>query len=136
MSHLRITLSIATTLLLVTTSAFAGGLYLSELGTPVSLGTAGSANVVNNESADAVYTNPAGMSGIEEDVLLSGLQVLIPNVRFDSDIAEAGGSDGGNAASAVAIPSLFVVKNSPTIFLPALPLPLRWVAVLIMAAAS
>jgi long-chain fatty acid transport protein len=116
MSHLKLTLSVATTLLLVTTSAFAGGIYLSELGTPASLGTAGSANVVNNVSADAVYTNPAGMTGIEEDVILSGLQVLLPNVRFDSDIAEAGGSDGGNAASAVPIPSLFVVKKLPNDF--------------------
>jgi long-chain fatty acid transport protein len=116
MSHLKLTLSVATTLLLVTTSAFAGGIYLSELGTPASLGTAGSANVVNNVSADAVYTNPAGMTGIEKDTILSGLQVLIPNVRFDSDIAEAGGSDGGNAASVVPIPSLFVVKKLPNDF--------------------
>ena len=116
MLRLRLTLSIATTLLLAATSAFAGGLYLTELGTPVSLGTAGSANVVNNVTADAAYTNPAGMTGIEEDVLLSGLQVLIPQVRFDSDIAEAGGSDGGNSADPVAIPSLFVVKKLPNDF--------------------
>ena len=103
-------------LLLVTTSAFAGGIYLSELGTPASLGTAGSANVVNNVSADAVYTNPAGMTGINEDVLLSGLQFLLPEVRFDSDIAEAGGSDGGNAADVVAIPSMFMVKKLPNDF--------------------
>ena len=116
MTRFILLLSIATTLLLAATSAFAGGIYLSEYGTPVSLGTAGSANVVNNKSADAVYTNPAGMTGIKEDVILSGLQVLIPQVRFDSDIAEAGGSDGGNAADPVAIPSLFVVKKLPNDF--------------------
>ena len=116
MSHLRLSLSIATTLLLATTSAFAGGLYLSELGTPASLGTAGAANVVNNVTADAVFTNPAGMTGIKEDVLLSGLQLVIPQIRFDPDIAEAGGSDGGNAGSVAAIPSLFVVKKLPNDF--------------------
>ena len=116
MNRFILLLSIATTLLLAATSAFAGGIYLSEFGTPASLGTAGSANVVNNKTADAVYTNPAGMTGVEEDVILSGLQVLIPQVRFDSDIAEAGGSDGGNAADPVAIPSLFVVKKLPNDF--------------------
>jgi len=116
MSNLKLFLSIAITLLLATSSAFAGGLYLSEFGTPVSLGTAGSANVVNNVTADAVYTNPAGMTGIKEDVLLSGLQIVVPTVRFDSDIAEAGGSDGGNSASIAAIPSLFVVKKLPNDF--------------------
>jgi long-chain fatty acid transport protein len=116
MSHLRLSLTIATTLLLATTSAFAGGIYLSELGTPASLGTAGSVNVTNNKSADAVFTNPAGMTGIKEDVLLSGFQLVIPQIRFDSDIAEAGGSDGGNAGSLAAIPSLFVVKKLPNDF--------------------
>ncbi len=116
MSHLRLSLTIATTLLLATTSAFAGGIYLSELGTPASLGTAGSVNVTNNRSADAVFTNPAGMTGIKEDVLLGGFQLVIPQIRFDSDIAEAGGSDGGNAGSLAAIPSLFVVKKLPQRF--------------------
>jgi len=116
MLRLKLTLSIATTLLLAATSAFAGGIYLTEIGTPASLGTAGAANVTNNRGADAVYTNPAGMTGIKEDVLLSGFQVLVPQVRFDSDIAEAGGSDGGNAASVAVIPSLFVVKKLPNDF--------------------
>ncbi len=116
MTRFILLLSVAITLLLTTTSAFAGGIYLSELGTPASLGTAGSANVVNNKSADAVFTNPAGMTGIKEDVFLGGFQLVVPQIRFDSDIAEAGGSDGGNAGSVAAIPSLFVVKNLPNDF--------------------
>ena len=116
MTRFILSLAIATTLLFTATSAFAGGIYLSEYGTPASLGTAGSANVVNNVGADAAFTNPAGMTGIKEDVLLSGVQVLIPEVRFDSDIAEAGGSDGGNAANVATIPSLFVVKKLPNDF--------------------
>jgi long-chain fatty acid transport protein len=116
MTRFILLLSVAITLLLTTTSAFAGGIYLSELGTPASLGTAGSANVVNNKSADAVFTNPAGMTGIKEDVFLGGFQLVVPQIRFDSDIAEAGGSDGGNAGSVAAIPSLFVVKKLPNDF--------------------
>ncbi|MEH6616340.1 MAG: outer membrane protein transport protein, partial [Porticoccus sp.] len=51
-----------------------------------------------------------GMTGLKKDTLVSGLQVLIPEIRFDSSIAEAGGSDGGNAGTLAAIPSLFIVK--------------------------
>ena len=111
MFHLRLTLSITAVLLLTSTTLFAGGLYLPEVGTPVSIGTAGVGNVTNNVLADSVITNPAGMVGIESDVSLVGLQVLIPTVRFDSDIATAGGSDGGNAGFVSAIPSTFIVKT-------------------------
>jgi hypothetical protein len=40
-------------LLSLSQSSFAGGFYVSELGTPGSLGTAGVANVTNNFSADS-----------------------------------------------------------------------------------
>jgi len=111
MLRLKLTLSIATTLLLVATSVFAGGLYLPEIGTPISVGTAGVGNVTNTFSADAAITNPAGMTDIEHDVALMGMQLVIPTVRFDSDIATAGGSDGGNAGFVSVIPSTFVVKT-------------------------
>ncbi len=109
-------LSLASALLLPATTTFAGGLYLSEIGTPVSLGTAGVGNVVNNASADAAFTNPAGMTGVRQDSMLGGLQVLVPFVRFYSDIAEAGGTDGGNSADPAAIPSFFLVKKLPNDF--------------------
>jgi long-chain fatty acid transport protein len=95
---------------LFSSHAFAGGLYLSQLVSPGSLGTAGVANVVNNVGTDSAYTNPAGMTGVRGDTMLGGLQVLIPSVRFDSSIAEAGGSDGGNASFVSAIPGFYVVK--------------------------
>jgi len=88
----------------------AGGLYLSEVGSPNSLGTASSANVTNRNVADAAWTNPAGMTGIDEPVMLAGLQVLIPQVEFESTVAEAGGEDGGNAGAVAAIPSFFYVR--------------------------
>ncbi len=110
MLRLKFALFIATTLL-TATSALAGGLYLPEIGTPISVGTAGVGNVTNIFTADAAVTNPAGMTDIDHDVALMGLQVVIPTVRFDSDIATAGGSDGGNAGFVSVIPATFVVKT-------------------------
>jgi long-chain fatty acid transport protein len=91
-------------------NASAAALYLSQLVSPGSLGTAGVANVVNNVGTDSALTNPAGMTGVQGDSVLGGLQLSIPSVRFDSSIAEAGGSDGGHAAFVSAIPGFYVVK--------------------------
>ena len=90
--------------------AYAGGFYLSEIGTPASLGTAGAANVTNTISADSAWTNPAGMTGLQTDEMMGGLQVLAPYIQFDSSIAEAGGNDGHNAGNTAVIPSFFYVK--------------------------
>jgi long-chain fatty acid transport protein len=85
----------------------AAAFYIDEVGTPVSLGTAGVANPTNTTSADAAWTNPAGMTAINEDHILTGLMVIIPDVEFDSSVAEAGGSDGGQAGNIVGVPSFF-----------------------------
>jgi long-chain fatty acid transport protein len=76
--------------------------YITETGTPGSLGTAGAANPTNTYHADSAWTNTAGMTG---------LQVVAPRVEFDPSVVEAGGKDGGNAGKAVPIPSLFYVKK-------------------------
>lgn len=99
-----------TALLLVTQYAGAAGFYLSEVGTPGSLGTAGVANPTNTFTADAAWTNPAGMTGMTEDSMLAGLMVTVPKAEFDSEVATAGGSDGGNAAEPGVIPSFFYTK--------------------------
>jgi long-chain fatty acid transport protein len=88
----------------------AGGLYISEVNSPASLGTAGANNVVNNVAADAAYTNPAGMTGIDRDTLMPGFQLILPKVEFDPSIATAGGNDGGNAGEVAPIPGLSAVK--------------------------
>ena len=74
-------------------------------------GTAGVANPTNTFTADAAWTNPAGMTGLEHDEVLTGLQFVVPWVEFDPSVAEAGGSDGGNAGIFTVAPSLFVVKK-------------------------
>jgi len=97
-------------IVLATTPAIAGGLYLSEIGSPSSLSTASSGSVTSNKLADSAWTNPAGMTGIDKTEMLTGLQVLIPNIKFKSTVADAGGVDGGNAGAVAAIPTFFYVR--------------------------
>lgn len=103
-------LAAAAVLLIGMQFAHAAGFYLSEVGTPGSLGTAGVANPTNTFSADAAWTNPAGMTGMTEDSILAGLMVSAPKVEFDPEVATAGGSDGGNAGEPGVIPSFFYTK--------------------------
>jgi long-chain fatty acid transport protein len=97
--------------LLFSQNVFSGGFYLPEIATPGSVGTAGVANVTNVDDASSAFTNPAGMTYRENDQVEAGMEVLIPVNKFDSDIATAGGSDGGNAGEPAVIPGLFVVKG-------------------------
>jgi long-chain fatty acid transport protein len=92
-------------------TARAAGFYLAEVGSPASLGTGGVSNPTNTAHADAAWTNPAGMTGLEHDSVLAGLQWVIPKVEFDSSIATGGGTDGGNAGKKAVIPSLFYVRK-------------------------
>jgi len=98
-------------LLSLSHTSFAGGFYITELGTPGSLGTAGVANVTNNFTADSAWTNPAGMTGLKQDTGVVGVQLIIPQNKFDSSVATAGGGDGGNAGVVSVVPSHFLVKS-------------------------
>jgi long-subunit fatty acid transport protein len=89
----------------------AAAFYISEIGTPSSLGTAGAANPTNTLGADAAFTNPAGMTGLDKDDIVTGFQFVLPKINFDADIAEAGGGNGGNVGVKSAIPSFFAVKK-------------------------
>ena len=106
-----LTAFLVTIFLLFSQNSFAGGFYLPEIATPGSVGTAGVANVTNVDDASSAFTNPAGMTALEGDEVEVGMEVLISVNKFDSDIATAGGSDGGNAGVPAVIPGLFVVKG-------------------------
>jgi long-chain fatty acid transport protein len=104
----------------VSATALGAGFYLSEIGTPSSLGTGGVANPTNTVGADAAWTNPAGMTGIDRPQVLGGVQVVFPSIEFDAREVRnnlslaplAGpvrGDDGGNAGEITPIPSLFYV---------------------------
>jgi long-chain fatty acid transport protein len=96
---------------LATQNAAGAGFYLAEVGTPASLGTGGVANPTNTGHADAAWTNPAGMTGLEGDSIVAGLQLVAPKMEFDSSIATGGGKDGGNAGKTAVIPSFFYVRK-------------------------
>jgi long-chain fatty acid transport protein len=102
-------------------SACGAGFYLTEVGTPGSLGTAGAANPTNTVSADASWTNPAGMTGIDEQHVLSGAQVILPSIKFNAKgtsnnlvapplAGPVQGDNGGNAGVIAPVPSLFYVR--------------------------
>ena len=105
------TLGIVSAACLLAKTAAGAGFYIPEVGTPSSLGTGGVANVTNIYGADSAWTNPAGMTALEEDRIFAGLQVALPKIEFDSSIATGGGSDGGNAGETALIPSFFYLKN-------------------------
>ena len=92
-------------------NSMAAGFYIAEVGTPTSLGTGGVANPTNTYHADAAWTNPAGITGLERDSMVAGLQVVLPKAEFDASLATAGGDDGGNAGMNAVIPSFFYVKT-------------------------
>jgi long-chain fatty acid transport protein len=92
-------------------SAQAAGFYVSEIGTPGSVGTAGSANVTNTWGPDAAWANPAGLAWQERTTLATGLQIIAPSLEFDTDVADAGGEDGGNAGDIAVVPSLFYAQR-------------------------
>jgi len=111
LSKWSLTVFLVTIFLLFSQNVLAGGFYLPEIATPGSVGTAGVSNVTNVDDASSAVTNPAGMTALETDEVEAGMEVLIPINKFDSDIATAGGSDGGNAGVPAVIPGLFVVKG-------------------------
>src|SRR5210317_1818805 len=96
--HIAQTVLLAGAALLATGQSMAAGFYLTQMGTPLSIGTVGVTNTVNTWGADAAWAQPAGMVNLKEDTVgVTGLTLLAPKMKFDSSVADAGGSDGGNA---------------------------------------
>ncbi len=66
--------------------SFAGGLALSQIGTAESVATAGVAGVTNNRDSSAVISNPAGLSGIENNSTVLGVQYLNSESEFERNL--------------------------------------------------
>lgn len=95
-----------------TPQAWAGGLFLYEMGTP-EVGLASAGYAARAEDASTLFTNPAGMIRLQGSNLMLGAQALYGNVQFDPD-ADTGpqtGSDGGNAVGWVPGGSFFFTQQ-------------------------
>ncbi len=91
-------LSACAVLALVSTPCWAGGLYITEFGTP-SMGVANAgAGALANDSSIA-WHNPAGMTRLSGTHAQSTFGLIYGNVKFDADSdTPVAGGDGGNAA--------------------------------------
>jgi long-chain fatty acid transport protein len=86
-------------------SAHAGGLYLASYGDP-SMGTASAgSNAIANDASTA-FTNPAGMTRLDDHQFLGGLAPGFTTIEFDPDAdTPSGGTDGGDQGGFVPIMS-------------------------------
>ena len=41
------------------------------------------ANPTNTFHADSSWTNPAGLTGLDRNAMIAGLQVVVPRIEFD-----------------------------------------------------
>jgi long-chain fatty acid transport protein len=82
---------------MVAESCWAGGLYITEFGTP-STGVANAGAVAVGKDASTAWHNPASMMHLSGTQIMGAAGLLIPNIKFDpdSDTPVAGG-DGGQA---------------------------------------
>ncbi len=95
---------------LITTTAYAGGLWLYEGGTP-DLGTAAAGRAALAADASTAGINPAGMSRLDRSQMLVALQGIYADVQFDTELSGFGGGDGGNAGGFVPSGSLHYVHR-------------------------
>jgi len=80
--------------IVMTSSAWAGGLYLYELGGP-EVGLAAAGYAARAQDATTVFTNPAGMTRLTRPEVQVGVQPLYINLEFDPDSkTTTSGSDG------------------------------------------
>lgn len=81
-------------------AARGGGLWLYEGGSP-DLGTAGAGRAALASDASTAGANPAGMTRLDRSQMLTAVQGLYIDSRFDTELSGFGGGDGGNAGGFV-----------------------------------
>jgi long-chain fatty acid transport protein len=94
-----------------TVPAFAGGLGIYEIGAPDQMfATAGRQALARD--ASTAYTNPAGMTRLEQSEVLVAIQPVYGDVRFDpGPETTTTGGDGGNAVGFVPTLGSFYVHS-------------------------
>jgi long-chain fatty acid transport protein len=106
------TLAMATVvvLLALTESSYAGGLFLTEIGTE-DVALAGAGWAARAQDASTLFKNPAGMSLLEGNQFQGGLQALYFNGGFSGTNTPFGGNGGGNPVGVVPAASGFYVHS-------------------------
>ncbi|MDD7983814.1 OmpP1/FadL family transporter [Lentisphaera marina] len=103
---------IATTLFLSASTAFAGGLDLSEFSTASSVGSAGVANQTHDRDASTSALNLAAMTNLEGDHITGGLSLMDAGFEFKDDgNSVPGGSDTSNAGGQFGVPFMGYVHS-------------------------
>src|SRR5215469_7488171 len=91
--------------------AFAGGFFLYEIGTP-DVGLASAGYAARAQDPSTVFTNPAGMTMLDDSQLLVGIQPLYTHLNFAQDASTTTrGTDGGNALVPLPGGSFFYVYS-------------------------
>jgi long-chain fatty acid transport protein len=92
-------------------SAWSAGLMLYEQGTP-DVGLASAGRGARAQDASTVFTNPAGMTQLEDSQLLAGIEPLFGNLTFSPNAKTSlKGTNGGNAAVPLPGGSFFYVHS-------------------------
>lgn len=87
------------------------GLMLYEQGTP-DVGLASAGQGARAQDAATVFTNPAGMTQLEDSQLLAGIEPLFGNLSFSPNAkTSVKGTNGGNAAVPMPGGSFFYVHS-------------------------
>lgn len=69
----------------------------------------GAFNPTYNLGPESAWMNPAGMSGVKSFASTLGVGGVIPIAKFDAQVAESGGDNGGNSGVSSVLPSLYMV---------------------------
>lgn len=75
------------------------------------MGSASAGRVALAADASTASVNPAGMTRLDRSQMLAGVQMLYVKTEFDTDYAQFGGGDGGNAGGWVPAASFSYVHN-------------------------
>ena len=110
-TRVRISGIITLFFIFINTTAFAGGLYISEFGTP-SMGVAAAGAQAVASDASTAFHNPAGMTRLDGKQLMLTGGALYSTVKFDPDAdTPIGGGNGGEAGGPAPILGQFYVHS-------------------------
>jgi long-chain fatty acid transport protein len=102
--------------LLLSSPAGAGGLWLYEMGTP-DLGTASAGRAAMALDASTAFGNPAGMTKLEQSQFLGAFQLILPSIHFNIAPGTTFGHSGETGNAGIILPSasaFYVHKYLPT----------------------